>query len=191
MLFVFAVGVHLFFWSFGYEVLGGLKNGGSILAAALDEDCKAPSTKTQRVWTILSKSFFNHLMLAMYLGIIIALVPGFQDILYSNDGFLRPLGDSIETIAQPCVCLNCLVMAGSLALTRKKGGRGGRGGGGGGGNGEVRESKHPSDEGDVELADIKVSTEGWSEGKGDCDENIESTGSAEKEVQVALPPFKR
>jgi len=47
-----------------------------------------------------------------------------QDILYSDEGLLRPAGDTIETISTPCVALNCLVMAGSLALTRKKGGRG-------------------------------------------------------------------
>jgi len=69
------------------------------------------------VITIAKKALLNHMMLAVYAGILASVIPGLQDLLYSNTGYLRPLGDSMATIAEPLVCLNCFIMSGSLALT--------------------------------------------------------------------------
>ena len=144
-LFVYAMGFYFTFWGFGYMALSRLSLGrgeGEIMVEEKKEKYGVgkPPTKPRpgvdgflHLATVVKKAFLNHMMLAVYCGVGFSCIPGLQNLLYSDTGVLRPLGDTVATVSDPLVCLNCFIMAGSLVLTFSGGGgagerRGGRGG---------------------------------------------------------------
>ena len=101
MLFIYQIGWHIVFWSCGYPLL-----------KTLDES--NPTTynwREQIVWNLL----FSPCMIAIYVGIIIALIPYLQDWFFYEFTPLRPVGSSIQTLGEPVVCINTLIMSASLA----------------------------------------------------------------------------
>ena len=96
-------------------------NAATAAAASMDEPCDstvAEETLSERVWRMFSKSFLNGNMMAQYVGIALAIVPGVQNFIFAENAILKPVADAIFTLGQPLVCVNCLVMAGSLTLTK-------------------------------------------------------------------------
>ena len=72
MLFVFATGFHLFFWSWGYVVLSELKldDGGRDVPGGNENavtilGVEKTTTVFNKVVSVFKKSFLNHLMIAM------------------------------------------------------------------------------------------------------------------------------
>lgn len=59
---------------------------------------------------------FNPPMIGVYAGLIIGLNSPLQELIFSDDITpLSPVGSTINTIAQPVICLTTLILAGSLA----------------------------------------------------------------------------
>jgi hypothetical protein len=148
LVFIFAIGFYVSFWGFGYpqfETLQSPEQRAQYYAMSNKEEKQGasettttrtaagttmttttnppppPTTATHlsRAWEFVRKALLNMYVISVYVGIIVAVIPGFQDLLYAATGALRPLGDAIETISDPLVCLNCFIMSGSLALTGK------------------------------------------------------------------------
>ena len=72
----------------------------------------------QTAWRVLNKSFLNVNMLAQYVGVALALIPSVQKTVFKPGGDLSFIGDTIQVLGSPLVAVNCLVMAGSLTLTK-------------------------------------------------------------------------
>ena len=75
--------------------------------------------KLQIILNYVRKMFLNHMLLAVYAGVTLSVLPTGQELIYADDGVLRPVGDALQTLAQPTVAIQCLIMAASLALTFK------------------------------------------------------------------------
>ncbi|GMH54423.1 hypothetical protein TrRE_jg8018, partial [Triparma retinervis] len=140
-LFVYAMGFYFTFWGFGYMQLSKLQGpspqaGGGEEAMVSDKKSRyglgsppaagPPSGVDGFLYfaLVVKKAFLNHMMIAVYLGVGFSCIPWLQDVLYSDVGALRPVGDTVATVSEPLVCLNCFIMAGSLALTFRGGGGG-------------------------------------------------------------------
>ena len=71
-------------------------------------------------WSFLklmgTKMIGNINMVAIYIAIIISVIPHLQDSLFGEGGYIRFAGDAIKTLGEPLVCINGIVMSGSLAL---------------------------------------------------------------------------
>jgi len=67
---------------------------------------------------LLTKAFLNISMVAQYIGIALAMIPGVQKALFGERSSTRFFGDTISVIGQPLVAINCLVMSGSLTLIK-------------------------------------------------------------------------
>lgn len=114
-LFIYAMGFYVSFWGYGYGQLASLKK-----PRESNNNNTAPTVKTSKLMVaavFLKKAIFNHMLICVYFGVLIACFPFAQDILYGDSGMLRPLGDAIRTIGEPTVAVNCIIMSGSLALT--------------------------------------------------------------------------
>ena len=125
MLFVFSIGWHIMFWSYGFPMLETLSQVGSLLQGVAGSK-GAPATQSMssvvqmatmvtslRRWaqqTLLSSS-----MVAIYIGLIIGLTPALQNAMFRDFTAMRPLGSALKTLSEPVVCINCLVMSANLA----------------------------------------------------------------------------
>lgn len=141
MLFVYSIGWHLMFWSYGFPMLKALKE--KHMDALMREQSGHPSStailpvadhlcetgRMSRVWSTLASSrpkfaqfvkwgrsvLFTPAMMAIIGGIVISLVPSLQSMLFQDVTVLRPLGSAITTLGDPVVATSCLIMSASLA----------------------------------------------------------------------------
>eukprot|EP00520_Triparma_pacifica_P020479 CAMPEP_0118645066 /NCGR_PEP_ID=MMETSP0785-20121206/7294_1 /TAXON_ID=91992 /ORGANISM="Bolidomonas pacifica, Strain CCMP 1866" /LENGTH=139 /DNA_ID=CAMNT_0006536907 /DNA_START=347 /DNA_END=762 /DNA_ORIENTATION=- len=105
-LFVYAMGFYFTFWGIGYGNLAKLRKVEVKGAKGVDKskylEPDAPTTTKFSSFLSLAlvvrKAFLNHMMLAVYCGVIFSFIPGLQDLLYSNTGILRPIGDTVATV---------------------------------------------------------------------------------------------
>ena len=110
MMFIYSIGWHLMYWSYGYRQLVNIsqaENGTATTSAN-------PSSITDIARHVKS-IFSSPAMLAIYCGMFIGLIPGLKGLMFERISVLRPIGGAIEVLAQPCVAMNSLIMAASLA----------------------------------------------------------------------------
>lgn len=122
MLFIYIIPWLLFFWSYGYTTLSSLHDKKPELTVASsddDDDCEAVAasrddklrTVARKLWLVLQ----NPALVAVYVGLIVGLIPGLGSYLFNRVTVLQPVGGAVEVLATPVVALNSLVMAASLA----------------------------------------------------------------------------
>ncbi|GMI03449.1 hypothetical protein TrVE_jg5920 [Triparma verrucosa] len=122
-LFIYAMGFYVSFWGYGYGTLASLRKSTDPATNPNTHIPTSPQTSTTtkskllNLATFLKKAVFNHMLVCVYVGVLIACFPAAQDTLYGDGGFLRPLGDALRTVGEPTVAVNCIIMSGSLALT--------------------------------------------------------------------------
>lgn len=143
MIFVYMIMWFVMFWGYGFPTLQHLKHRQTIpqpsqpLPPHQDKSIFSfPSYSTlasfqvQCIQTIqtgmnpvnqqymldkIQRVLLNPAMLAVIVSLCIGFIPPIQQQLFSHSGSLNVIGASIDTIGQPVVALNCLIMAASLA----------------------------------------------------------------------------
>lgn len=102
MLFVYSIGWHITFFSYSITILRDLIN---------------PNNVEKFSWREWTKNVpLNPTLIAIYIGLIIGLVPALQDCFYNNpSGICKPIGSALLTVGNPIVCVNTLIMAATLA----------------------------------------------------------------------------
>jgi predicted permease len=136
MLFVYAMGWHLMFWSYGFPKLKAIKkrfypdhsvSSGEIVDINdgiaesqyfyLNDILTKISFRKNKIafcdW--LMTIFLTPAMIAIFVGVAIGLIPFTQLMMFKEMSLLRPLGSAITTLGEPVVAINCLVMSASLA----------------------------------------------------------------------------
>ena len=111
MLFVYSIGWHLMFWSYGFPMLKTLSAAAGASAAAQGR----PLNSIHAVSKWFQQTLFSPSMLAIYVGLLVGLVPVLQNAFFKDFSGLRPLGSALRTLSEPVVCINCLVMSANLA----------------------------------------------------------------------------
>jgi len=101
MLFVYSIGWHVMFWSYGWTMLKTL---------VVDKQQQRETTAQ-----LVSRMILSPSMLAIYLGMFIGLIAPIRNAMFRDFTILRPLGSALKTLGDPVVCLNCLVMSANLA----------------------------------------------------------------------------
>ena len=110
MLFVYSIGWHLMFWSYGFPMLKTLSASGASAAA---QGRQLNSIHAVSKW--FQQTLFSPSMLAIYVGLLVGLIPVLQNAFFKDFTVLRPLGSALRTLSEPVVCINCLVMSANLA----------------------------------------------------------------------------
>lgn len=132
MIFVYSIGWNLMFWSYGFPKLKSLL---SINPLGASIESNSPNYTHQ--WLIkylgeffsyqwLSTVFLSPTMIGLFIGAFIGLIPVLQRGFFPStapshatsdvfEGTLRPFGSALLTLGEPTICINCLVMAASLA----------------------------------------------------------------------------
>ena len=83
------------FWGYGYGQLAKLKTLENPNDRSYEEAASPPMLKT--ILKFARKMFFNHMLLTVYFGVAVSVLPGGgQELIYSNTGALRPLGDAFK-----------------------------------------------------------------------------------------------
>ena len=135
MLFVYSMGWHLMFWSYGFPTLKTIKkkfyaDAADLVVETIDDSLVAESEYTFLNQILIAISFrknknlfLNWLqmifltpaMVAIFIGVAIGLIPYTQKLMFEEMSFLEPLGSAITTLGEPVVAINCLIMSASLA----------------------------------------------------------------------------
>lgn len=110
-IFVYSIGWHVMYWSYGFPLLKSLaqispKNPGS-------KEASPSHAAVAAAW--LQQTLLSPSMIAIYVGLLIGLVPALQNALFKDFTALRPLGSAVRTLSEPVVCINTLVTAANLA----------------------------------------------------------------------------
>ena len=109
---IYAIGFYVTFWGFGYGQFELLQTPEQRATYHANSD-SAESLKDKPMAVsplvccarFIKKAFLNRMVLAVYVAIAAAFIPGVQNALYGSSGYMRPLGDALETISDPLVCL--------------------------------------------------------------------------------------
>ena len=144
MLFVYSMGWHLMFWSYGFPKLKALKQRfysdlPNLGTDIIHDDATIVESSNEIFNAILRKIsfrknrdafcswlktiFLTPAMIAIFIGIAIGLIPFTQELMFEKMSFLRPLGSAITTLGEPVVAVNCLIMSASLAQVDFSNGR--------------------------------------------------------------------
>lgn len=109
MMFIYSIGWHLMYWSYGYRQL--------VKISEMDgrNTTSSGAFSFEAAIKLVKSIFSTPAMLAIYCGMFIGLIPGLKDLMFTRMSVLRPIGGAIEVLAQPCVAMNSLIMAASLA----------------------------------------------------------------------------
>ena len=137
MLFVYSMGWHLMFWSYGFVKLKNIRKRFYAELSDISADLLTinnyvtPSSEQTMTEYLIVKIayeknkaklidwlrtiFLTPAMIAIFVGVSIGLLPYAQAMMFRDMSFLRPLGSAITTLGEPVVAVNCLVMSASLA----------------------------------------------------------------------------
>lgn len=129
MIFVYCIGWHVVYWSYGYPLLKtigivdqnvtpealSLAQVQKSLKAFLNEWDMTDKIKRKDTLVAISAVVLTPCIIAILIGVVIALIPPLQHILFTPGAPLRFIGSAIETIGIPVNSLNCIIMAASLA----------------------------------------------------------------------------
>jgi predicted permease len=136
MIFVYSVGWHLLFWSYGFEKLKTMKerlNAESTAIVPSPTNSVFPISANQDFYTrmknVLSVIYYKNYKFMIWaktilltpaivgicIGVAIGLIPYLQLLIFDEISALRPFGSAISTLGEPVVAINCLVMSASFA----------------------------------------------------------------------------
>jgi hypothetical protein len=115
LIFIYAIGFYVTFFGYGYSVFEGIKLRVGDAATTTTMATTIATTNITKITKTLKSIFLNHMICSVYLGITISLLPALQTLLYETH--LRFIGDALETLGEPLVCLNCFIMSGSLGYS--------------------------------------------------------------------------
>jgi predicted permease len=135
MIFVYSVGWHLLFWSYGFPKLKSIKEKltAESIAIVPSPVSAFPISANQDFYTRMKdvlkviydqnyKFFgwiktilFTPAIIGICIGVAIGLIPYLQLLIFDEISVLRPLGSAISTLGEPVVAINCLVMSASFA----------------------------------------------------------------------------
>lgn len=118
MIFVYITGWFIMFWGFSFPLLQKRKE-----TQIRDEDGKESLanlsnsyfSQGSKMIPVLKQIFLSPSMIAIYIGLLIGIVTPLQRLIFTKQPPGLPFGDSISVIGNPVVCLNCIIMAASLA----------------------------------------------------------------------------
>lgn len=114
MIFVYITGWFIMFWGFSFPLLQK-----PIVAHVVKESVSSSSNSYfshfLKLIPTLKQMFLSPSMIAIYIGMFIGLVTPLQQLIFTKPTPGLPFGDSINVIGNPVVCLNCIIMAASLA----------------------------------------------------------------------------
>lgn len=133
MIFVYMISWFVMFWGYGFPTLESLKhfeNRNSLIttlrsrhnstasevASNLFQYYKKAILDTdnqQYVIDKIKKIFINPAILSVIIALIVGLIKPIQEQLFTPEGHLSIIGASLETVGDPVVALNCLIMAAS------------------------------------------------------------------------------
>jgi len=123
MIFVYAIGWHTLFWSFGMSRLSELQtmNNDDPEIFNYNPIVIFKTFNLLDTFKFFQVVFFTPTILATLLGISIGLLEPIKNGLFHDPtSFLSPIGGALVTLGEPVVCLNTLIMAGSLASVKIK-----------------------------------------------------------------------
>jgi hypothetical protein len=134
MIFVYSIGWQAVFWGYGFPILQTLVKGNKANGDAADDDitsgdpdivvdesehrssCNTYIHKIgSNLWLLLSRLASSGVMQATAVGIIIGISSPIQNALFFDFTGLTPFGATLETLSDPVICINCLIMSSSLA----------------------------------------------------------------------------
>ena len=144
MLFVYSIGWHIMFWTYGFNRLKSIIALQLARGAAVDYSiastegglrmqissslARAKTISRDDVMRLLSTIILSPSMIAIVLGILVSVTPNLQRLLFEEvTSPLHPLGSAMVTLGDPVVAINCLIMSASLAHVSFKKVGGGRG----------------------------------------------------------------
>ena len=123
MIFVYAIGWHTLFWSFGMSRLSELQtmNNDDPEIFNYNPIVIFKTFNWLDTFKFFQVVFFTPTILATLLGISIGLLDSIKNGLFHDPtSLLSPIGGALVTLGEPVVCLNTLIMAGSLASVKIK-----------------------------------------------------------------------
>jgi len=123
MIFVYAIGWHMLFWSFGMSRLSELQtmNNDDPEIFNYNPIVIFNTFNWLDTFKFFQVVFLTPTILATLLGISIGLLEPIKNGLFHDPtSFLSPIGGALVTLGEPVVCLNTLIMAGSLASVKIK-----------------------------------------------------------------------
>lgn len=137
MIFVYMIVWFTMFWGYSFPTLqrlkqreilgdgGGIQSGSTQGSSVISAGGAVPQPKTlsdfmQRVadsqfYQSAKKVIVSPAIIAVMVALFIGLVPSLQYQFFSPDGGLYIIGTSMDTVGEPVVALNTLIMAASLA----------------------------------------------------------------------------
>lgn len=190
------IGFNLTFWTFGFKMMRIFSERQAKAAAATEsavvtetanilstasnsvnadiDGAEPPLLLQSSVSRYLIRMMDNLPLLATILGIAVGLVPPLQRLLFSEDTpVLCSLAEALETIGEPLVCVNCLVMAAYLGhvnlfpdkmMTRS-------------GLGNSRGFERLRNDGDAEDAEVELSATAVPAARDDNSTSVSDSGS--------------
>lgn len=118
MIFVYITGWFIMFWGFSYPLLQKPKVVHlrvEVVKESISSSSNSYLTQFLKLIPTLKQMFLSPSMIAIYIGMFIGLVTPLQQLIFTKQTPGLPFGDSIYAIGNPVVCLNCIIMAASLA----------------------------------------------------------------------------
>lgn len=202
MLFVYSMGWHLMFWSYGFPKLKGIKqrfysdltdlSSNVICVDTINEESGHPilnlilkkisfRKNKDAFCSWLKTVFLTPAMIAIFVGIAIGLIPYTQELMFEKMSVLRPLGSALTTLGEPVVAINCLIMSASLAQVDFSNGR----------KKASEETKRTGDEFEISThTDSSAPERGLKmPDSGDVNENATSLASIKSFLYDKLPVF--
>ena len=133
MIFVYSIGWQIVFWGYGFPRLQTLlePEGADGAATATDEkkydggesasatEKRADHSSARKLWSNVKVLTYrlcsSPVLQATAIGIIVGVSSPIQNALFEDFTGLTPVGSTLETLADPVICMNCLIMSSSLA----------------------------------------------------------------------------
>mmetsp|Transcript_3002 Transcript_3002/g.4567 ORF Transcript_3002/g.4567 Transcript_3002/m.4567 type:complete len:482 (-) Transcript_3002:48-1493(-) len=120
MMFIYAIGFSLIFWSYGTSTLASLNDyDESSTRARTRSRSRSGSLEGIEFYRKTALKMYSILqqpsLLGIYAGLFVGLIPSLGDLLFHKFSVLRPMGGALMVLASPVVCLSMLIMSASLA----------------------------------------------------------------------------
>jgi len=98
------------------------ESGESTTIKVLSSDKKTMFLRFTRLrgemWRVLSIVLTSPPIISTCIGITLGIIGPLRNALFKDFTFLTPFGSALATVAQPIICLNCMIMSSSLATVK-------------------------------------------------------------------------
>lgn len=120
LLFIYVIGFHILYWGYVFPTFEQLQEdyeNGELGLNPKPNEIKNSSLsfRMTKVIALLKHIILSPTMLGVIAGLFFGLIPFTRNLLFSETGYLYPVGGAITTLGSPVVALNCLIMSASLA----------------------------------------------------------------------------